>query len=339
MTASNVRKPRVDLVDCTSHPQEAILAAWFNSRDEGPTWTVKNIWDRLHGRTQLADTDATIFQRLMKDKATGDIVANASNLFYDIVSMDIPVLEFVTFQLSFDAVARSFVDQLDRTRTAAFWEQSVRVLDLSQIADRRQYFIPAEVENDQHLQTEYEDAMHDIQESYKRLKHLGLRPELARGIIPMHVAVRADASISLRTLLQIIRKRACFFAQGAYWEPVISQIIDIVVEKLPDPDRTRKLFARLPCDLEVNSYRCPYKRDIMDRLVDRSNPICPILYVKELDEDERDRTLAGMDDMYGLPQFKKVGDEYLAALRPVHITIFGQDLETRSKSLGLSLRK
>jgi hypothetical protein len=116
----------VDIVSSTAYPVETILCSWFNSRDVGANWTTENIWSRLFGSNGTAE-DRQIFHRLMKEKATSSQSENVANLFIDVISMDgVPINEFINFVITFNNVPRAFVDQLDRTRQAAFWEQSVR---------------------------------------------------------------------------------------------------------------------------------------------------------------------------------------------------------------------
>jgi hypothetical protein len=332
-----MKKPAVHIVKGPDRPLETILSTWFNSRDEGPVWTVENFWTRLlpekaeylrpgEGRPE----DYTIFQRLMKEKATGVPANDAVELFYQIMAMDIPVTEFIVFNICFDNVPRTFVDQLDRTRHAAFWERSLRVMDLSNFADREEFFVPENLQGP--AMEKYYEGMYASQYYYRENIRNGVSPELARGVAPLHVNTRADMSVSFRTLVQIVRKRDCFFAQGTYWEPVINQLLPQVCGFFPLPQRAVALFNTLPCDLEKNECKCPYKRDIMDRLVDRSNPICPILYLNELGDEERDRTVKGMTAMYGKDKYIQIGTRYLEAVRPGQMGAeFVQDVIFRSQ--------
>jgi hypothetical protein len=245
-----------------------------------------------------------------------DMKKLALDLFYEVLKIDAPIQEFIQFNLTFSNVPRAFVDQLDRQRDTGFWEQSVRVKDLSKFADAHEYFDPQEVRNNPKLKEKYDQGMKFIQDLYGELLANGMRPESARGIVPMHVNVRADMTVNLRVMMEMVSKRTCYFAQGDYWRPVINSFLNDLMtsnrSSMPRDPRTIKMFTALPCDKKG---MCPYTRDLMDRLVDKSNPICPILFEKYLSEEEQERTVMGMERMYGTYNWDNEGRAYLTGLQ------------------------
>ena len=329
--------PNCKIVSMTDRPLESTLCMWFNSRDmrmPGSPWLAATFWERVceefdeHEALVIGGEKDNfyILKALVGERWKSPyglemidryriIREMCTDLFYMVLSINAPCQEFIQFNLTFSNVPRAFVDQLDRTRQAGFWEQSVRVKDLSTFAESGEYFRPPDC-NDPQIAHVYDTAMMQIQESYRKLRELGMRPEHARGVVPIHLNVRADMTVNLRTLRELISKRTCFFAQGDYWRPVVNtlleQIMDPEVSQMPMDPRTLKLFTGLPCD---GKSECPYHRDLMDRLVDKSNPICPILYEKFLEPEEQRRTSTSMEEMYGHTNWVDEGSKYLKGMQ------------------------
>ena len=326
--------PNCKIVSMTDRPLESTLCMWFNSRDmrmPGKPWTALTFWERIYDEFDQYEAlgggdifyilKALVGEKWRYPKDSEGICKYSVieemciDLFYMVLSINAPCQEFIQFNLTFSNVPRAFVDQLDRTRQAGFWEQSVRVKDLSTFAESGEYFRPPDC-NDPQIAHVYDNAMMQIQESYKKLRGLGMRPEHARGVVPIHLNVRADMTVNLRTLREMITKRTCYFAQGDYWRPVVNtlleQIMDPEVSQMPIDPRTLRLFTGLPCD---GKSECPYHRDLMDRLVDKSNPICPILYEKFLVPGEQKRTSIAMEEMYGHENWVDEGTKYLKGMK------------------------
>lgn len=329
--------PGCKIVNMTQRVVDTLVCSWFNSRDfrmPGEPWTLANINERLENELNSYIQDQSSFfilKNLLGEKFqepnvphdqsyAGEYVDKMKNLlFYSIIEIDIPLLEFITFNLTFYNVPRSFVDQLDRTRNAAFWEQSIRVKDLTKFADCEEYFVPPDLiaNPDTDVAKIYHVAMKDAQLNYARLIKAGLRPEQARGVAPLHVNTRADVSVNMRTLIGLFKKRICFFSQGEYWRPVIQEFFnELFTSELSDfreldREKIMKMFGKLPCD---GNDKCPYFRDVVDRLVDKSNPICPILFLRFMDDDLKKKTVWTMHELYTIEGWKAFCDKYMKSI-------------------------
>ena len=193
----------------------------------------------------------------------------------DIISTNLPTAEYVNTIWCVEGMPRAFWDQFDRTRLAAFWEQSVRILDLTCFADNMEYWVPDSLSRNKYAKGYYHECMREIQTAYKNMLRLGIPSEDARGVIPLHVNVRGTCCINLRALKGVISNRVCFISQGAYWLPVISGMIRELNKVLPE--RVVRSMVNLPCK---GKDHCPIESNVVTRLTDEDpNPICPI-YLK-----------------------------------------------------------
>ena len=95
----------------------------------------------------------------------------------DILSADLPTSEFINFIWCVEGMPRAFWDQFDRSRHAAFWEQSIRILDLSHFAVKGEYWVPDSVAKDEKTEEVYRECMHGIQSTYNRLIKMGVPTE------------------------------------------------------------------------------------------------------------------------------------------------------------------
>jgi thymidylate synthase ThyX len=202
-------------------------------------------------------------------------------MLLEVLAMQLPVREYVTCVLFFTQVPRAFVDQEDRARIgASHWQRSLRVVDLCNYATNKDYFRPKEIVKNDEASAVYDHAMAVCQEAYKALVDMGIRRDLARGVIPLHVNTAGSTAFNLNSILHLVAKRACYFAQGSYWGPIIKAIIEEMGNHFP-PALMKKMF-KLPC---AGSDSCPYMKDIMDRMYDCSNPICPLVIERYIPEE------------------------------------------------------
>lgn len=120
--------------------------------------------------------------------------------------------EFINYTFLINGVTRAFTHQFVRTRTASFAQQTMRVLDV----DGWDYATGPTVSDDVDRQTEYEDAMVQIDNTYRSLIKAGAKIEDARGILPTNILTNIVASFNLRTFSETQRKRASSRTQGEY---------------------------------------------------------------------------------------------------------------------------
>lgn len=211
------------------------------------------------------------------DKQTEKLARNVKKLrmerkdrlLGEILQQDLPIREFVPVTFSVDGAPRSFWDQLDRSRDFAFWEQSLRVRDLE---NDWEYFTPECLEGRSEACEIYSESMNELCMEYSSLVRLGIPREMARGIVPLHIVTRGSASGNLRSLLKLVSGRTCYFAQGEYWRPVVQGLLEGLWEAIPS--LKNKNILTLPC---TGKTQCQFEKDLMDRLDDYSNPVCPIL--------------------------------------------------------------
>lgn len=209
---------------------------------------------------------------LLKPKVKNLEDDERNGLLRDILLQDLPIREFVPVTFSIEGAPRSFWDQLDRSRDFAFWEQSLRVRDLE---NSFEFYTPDCIDLlEDEKSSYYYDAMREIQDDYKQLIKYIPR-EMARGIVPLHIVTRGSASGTLSSLLRLISKRTCYLAQGEYWRPVVQELLEGLWEAIPSLKNSGILT--LPC---TGKEKCQFELDLMYRINDRSNPVCPILIDK-----------------------------------------------------------
>jgi len=186
----------------------------------------------------------------------------------DILSQDLPIREFIPVFYIIENVPRSAVDQIDRSRVGvAFWEQSLRVKDLTKTFD---YFIPPGL--DKNSSQIYEEIMSKCRDAYIDLIGHGVSREMARGVVPLHINVRLSVQANLRSVLTIVSHRICHYAQSGYWRPIAQGLLDGLWKFIPA--LKDKNILTIPC---IGKSYCPYEKDVLDRREDASNPVCPIL--------------------------------------------------------------
>lgn len=224
-----------------------------------------------------------------------------------ILSTDLPTSEFITTVWCVEGMPRAFWDQFDRSRHAAFWEQSVRILDLSTFADNGEYWLPDAVGRSKDKTRVYDNAMQAIQDAYNALIALGTPSEEARGVLPLHINVRGTCAINLRALKQLISNRVCHIAQGSYWLPVVHGMILELAKHLPP--KVLKSLVHLPC---YGKGCCPIEGNVLPRLtMEDPNPVCPI-YLKRF---AKDREAATTFTYQKHPNYDQIKDKYFELIR------------------------
>lgn len=157
--------------------------------------------------------------------------------------------EFIEFHFLIDGVPRSFTQQLERQRTATYFEQSLRfavVEDLPRAVAlpaslmgtirRADPTAPEPLEDwateDRHRQRQrdiWERALREVQSAYETLINLGMPAEEARGLLPLGVCTRVHYRTSLRGLSEHAGNRLCTQAQWI-WKFVFNEIIRSIRE-------------------------------------------------------------------------------------------------------------
>lgn len=223
------------------------------------------------------------------------------------MSADIPPQEFITTIWLIEGMPRSFWDQFDRTRHAAFWEQSMRLVNLSSFWYDKEFWVPESIKNNPVALNEYIMAMKNCQEAYVALLNAGVPQDDARGVIPLHILTRGTCAINLRALKGLIQNRLCFVAQGEYWRPVVSGILE-ELKKYLTPEVIKSLVT-LPC---AGKKECPIGEVVSKRLTDEDPfPVCP-LYLEHFAKDKKAATEYTFKKH---PSYLKIKDAYFASLK------------------------
>lgn len=118
------------------------------------------------------------------------------------------VLEHVMFTFHIDGVSRALSHQLVRHRLASYSQMSQRYVRAGEC-----FIIPEEFKGE--LLKEYESAVRQSHEAYKKLIGLGAKPEDARFILPNGAVTALVMTVNARELMHICEERLCLRAQ---WE-------------------------------------------------------------------------------------------------------------------------
>lgn len=253
--------------------------------------TLRTVWEVAKGKTDLSE---------MRDYTIAEID--------NILAADLPTSEFINMIWCVEGMPRAFWDQFDRSRHAAFWEQSVRILDLKTFAyDDNGYWVPDSIAKSSQDYATYHDGMLQIQEAYKKLVSRGIPSEDARGLLPLHINVRGTCAINLRALKQLISNRICFIAQGSYWLPVVHGMMLELAKVLPP--KTLKSMANLPC---YKKSKCPIESNVITRLTDEDpNPVCPIYLKRFAEKPEEAKAFTYAKH----PQYDEIKEKYYELIR------------------------
>jgi flavin-dependent thymidylate synthase len=151
--------------------------------------------------------------------------------------------EFVDYIFAIEGVTRAFTHQLVRHRVGtSFAQQAQRVVNMEGFmylatgrelnmdeydwserpsSRRDRWGMASALENPSNL---YDQGMQVIDETYKRLLQIGVKPQDARGILPTNILTTIVFKANLRTLHEMALKRLCVKAQGefqdVFWEIV-----------------------------------------------------------------------------------------------------------------------
>lgn len=190
----------VKLLNYTPMPIETIVLIWHNSRTEKQA-SLEDV-PRLYSNDEIKE------------------------LFLKVYEMNLPILEYVSFQFNFINVPVSFREQLVRHRQGAYWSQTSRTRDLTNF----EYYEPSVIFENSEAKQVYEKLMQEIRDTYKKLIELGIHPEHARQVLPQAYQHSISASFTLRSLKHIVASRVCEIAQPDLWKPIIEQIKQQLIE-------------------------------------------------------------------------------------------------------------
>jgi thymidylate synthase (FAD) len=134
--------------------------------------------------------------------------------------------EFIHFTFLIEDVTRAFTQQLQRTRTASYAQQTLRVLKM----DKWKYAIGPSIKGNVDREVVYDYAMRTIGHCYDELIAKDAAIEDARGILPLNILTNLCISINMRNFISLTRKRTSPRVQKEYTN--IMDLMVIEVEKV-----------------------------------------------------------------------------------------------------------
>lgn len=135
--------------------------------------------------------------------------------------------EFCHYSFIITGVGRGFTHQFVRTRTGAYAQQTMRILDVSGFD-----YITGPTISSEHQNDVYGNTMETIRKAYEHLISLGVKIEDARGLLPTNISTNICADFNLRTLSELFRKRASSRTQGEYRD-VLDKMKEAVIAVHP----------------------------------------------------------------------------------------------------------
>lgn len=158
--------------------------------------------------------------------------------------------EFIEFHFFIDGVPRSWTQQLERQRTATYFEQSLRfavIEDLPQsvalppslmgtVRPLPTWIYGSDVDIEswtpeqkdlQRRREIWEEGLRAVQDCYERLIDMGMPQEEARDLLPLGTCTRLHYRTSLRGLAEHAGNRLCTQAQWR-WKFVFNEIIHAI---------------------------------------------------------------------------------------------------------------
>lgn len=167
--------------------------------------------------------------------------------------------EFVNYTFSIEGVSRAFTHQFVRTRSGHYAQQSQRTVDMEGFD-----FVTPTQWMDDSVCSIYKSSMGAINSMYASLKHLGMNPQDARGVLPTNIATNIIGSFNLRTLSEMARVRLCTRTQGEYQE-----VFRLMREEVVKIHAWAEPFIRVACAADgvcqFPEYKeCPIKGGIFN---------------------------------------------------------------------------
>jgi thymidylate synthase ThyX len=111
--------------------------------------------------------------------------------------------EFCRYTFFIEGVTRSLTHQLVRTRTAAYAQQTMQILDVRGF----EYHTGPTIAGAPHLRLEYDDVMQRINQGYEWLIDNDSSVEDARELLPHGILTNICMETSLRTLVDLFHAR------------------------------------------------------------------------------------------------------------------------------------
>ena len=128
-----------------------------------------------------------------------------------IIKNHLSVLEHINFTFSISGVSRALTHQLVRHRIASYSQLSQQRVDSSGL----QFTIPPEIQDNSEIVKEYDEAVRNCQEVYKRMVRSGISRGSARYVLPSCFNTKIMTTMNARSLFNLFAQREC---QVEEWE-------------------------------------------------------------------------------------------------------------------------
>ena len=139
------------------------------------------------------------------------------------------VIEHASATFRISEVSRAMTHQLVRHRLASFSQQSQRYIEENGFS----YVIPDSMLDNIDIYDTFEDTMNYIQESYNRLRELGIKKEDARAVLPNATHTEIIMTINFRSLRNFLKLRGDQHAQKEI-RMLAKNILEIVMQHAPN---------------------------------------------------------------------------------------------------------
>lgn len=279
----DIKTPKVTLLSYTNLPLETVYATWEQSK--------------------LVDTPFRTPAQIQREVPRAEIV----KLFRSVIEQRIPVGEHIDFIFELENISISWREQAVRHRIgtkasperlgadmvmdvqeipdladSSFWSQSMRLIDMSDFAQRGNFRVPETILK--HPQRDallglFRGAMLTIQGAYAELIKAGIPPEDARELVPLGAQHRMTWKLNIGSLQHIVGKRGCWILQLGIWGPVIKGMISELVKNI-DP-----VFGEIvtpPCLKGDDFIGCKFEEENARRYDGRDqHPPCSLHFAKK----------------------------------------------------------
>lgn len=137
------------------------------------------------------------------------------------------VFEHIYFTFKIEGISRACSHQLVRHRHCSFTQRSQRYCS----EDGFDVITPLSIALSENAILEYDEALVDIERTYRFLQEFGVPNEDARYILPNACATELYLSCNLRELIHIANERLCARAQGEI-RKLVKQMVALIDPEL-----------------------------------------------------------------------------------------------------------
>ena len=229
------------------------------------------------------------------------------------------------------------VDIIPDQTKSSWWSQTMRMLPMNNFYTEGRYMIPDSIkengtetgmytfipgeQNEPTINSAYPPMtveqvylglLENMEMGYQALVAAGVPMEDARQIIPLAASHGITWTMSLKAMMHIVGKRACWVAQANLWAQLIAGMVDHLCEQV------HPIFRKIilpPCFSKGSYKACPYFQINTERVQGRDHmPPCP-LYVFNQTQDAYEAYLkseveTGKEATWSPPYRTEVGVDF-----------------------------